>query len=185
VGGHDRLPLTEEFLARKPAVILDRDGVLNERPPRAEYVRRPEDFRWLPGAREALRLYAEAGWRVIVVSNQAGIERGMMTEADLAAVHERMCREAAEAGGRIEKIYHCPHHWDTGCECRKPRPGMLYRAQRDFHLDLTRTTFIGDDERDVQTADAAGSPSALVTGEVSLLDLTRGLLAGELEGARL
>lgn len=185
VGGHDRLPLTEAFLARKPAVILDRDGVLNVRPPRAEYVRRPEDFHWLPGAREALSLYAEAGYRVIVVSNQAGIDRGMMSEADLAAVHERMCREAAEAGGRIDRIYHCPHHWDAGCACRKPKPGMLFEAQRDFHLDLTRTTFIGDDERDVQTAEAAGSLSALVSAEASLLDLTRALLAAELQEARL
>ena len=112
---------------------------------------------------EALRAYREAGWRVIVVSNQAGIARGMMSEEDLEAVHRRMRAEAEAAGGRIETIYYCPHHWDEGCDCRKPRPGMLFQAQRDFHLDLTRVTFVGDDERDRQAADAAGCRSAMVT----------------------
>jgi histidinol-phosphate phosphatase family protein len=181
VGGHERLPLTEAFLARRPAVILDRDGVLNVRPPRAEYVTRPEEFRWLPGAMESLRRFREAGWRVIVVSNQAGIARGALTEADLKAVNDRMCAEAEAAGGKIEKIYHCPHGWDEGCSCRKPRPGMLLSAQRDFHLDLTRTTFIGDDERDREAAEACGCGSALVGDDVSLLDLTARLLAGRPE----
>lgn len=179
VGGPERLPLTEAFFARRPTVILDRDGVLNVRPPRAEYVRRPEEWEWLPGAKEALRLYREAGWKVLVVSNQPGIGRGLMTEEDLAAVHERMCREAAEAGGHVERIYYCPHAWDAGCECRKPRPGMLFEAQRDFHLDLTRTTFVGDDERDREAARAAGCRSAMVTEEVSLYEIAREMLAGE------
>jgi histidinol-phosphate phosphatase family protein len=179
VGSHDRLPLTEKFLARRPTVILDRDGVLNERPPRAEYVRRPEDFRWLPGALDALALLAEAGWRVIVVSNQAGIGRGVMTEADLQAVHRKVYADASSAGGRIDAIYYCPHDWDAGCACRKPRPGMLYQAQRDFHLDLTRCSFIGDDERDEQAASAAGCGFAYVTERSSLLTVTRRLLLGE------
>ena len=182
VGGHERLPLTEEFLARRPTVILDRDGVLNVRPPRAEYVRRAEEFRWLPRAREALRRFNEAGWRVIVVSNQAGIARGAMTEEDLEAVNDRMRAEATAAGGRIEAVYHCPHGWDEGCSCRKPRPGMLFQAQRDYHLDLTRTTFIGDDERDEQAALAAGCRSALVTDDISLLDVTLQLLDAQTEG---
>jgi D-glycero-D-manno-heptose 1,7-bisphosphate phosphatase len=181
VGGHARLPLTEEFLARRPAVILDRDGVLNRRPARAEYVRRPEEFEWLPGALDALRLLRDAGYLVLVVSNQAGIARGAMTEDDLAAVNWKMLSDVAASGGHIDALYHCPHGWDEGCDCRKPRPGMLLRAQRDWHLDLTRTYFIGDDERDAQAADAAGCPSALVTDTVSLYDLTRRLLVGDLE----
>lgn len=179
VGGHERLPLTETFFARRPTVILDRDGVLNERPPRAEYVRRPEELRWLPGSREALALFAEAGWQVLVVSNQAGIGRGMMTEEDLAAVHARLSAEAVAAGGRIDRIYHCPHDWNDGCDCRKPRPGMLFSAQRDYSLDLTRITFVGDDERDLQTADAAGCRGVLVDEKISLLDVARRLVAGE------
>jgi histidinol-phosphate phosphatase family protein len=183
VGGHERLPLTESFLARRPAVILDRDGVLNERPPRAEYVVRPDDVCWLPGSQEALRLFADAGWQVIVVSNQAGVSRGAMTAADVDAVNERIRADAEAAGGRIDRFYVCPHGWDEGCDCRKPRPGMLHAAQRDFHLDLTRVTFLGDDERDGEAARAAGSDFALVTEEETLLDHTRRLLAAQLTEA--
>jgi D-glycero-D-manno-heptose 1,7-bisphosphate phosphatase len=184
VGSHARLPLTEEFLARRSTVILDRDGVLNERPPKARYVRQPSDFRWLPGAPEALLMLSEAGYRVIVVSNQAGIGRGMMTEGQLESVHERMRAEAAEAGGCIDAVYYCPHAWDAGCSCRKPRPGMLFRAQREHHLDLTRTWFIGDDERDEEAADAAGCPFLYVSDNTPLLSVIRRLLAGEIEEAK-
>ena len=170
VGGLHRLPLTEAFLARRPTIILDRDGVLNKKPRRAHYVRSWDEFEWLPGAKEALRLLKEAGHRVIVVSNQAGIGRGVMTEADLQQIHKRMRAEVEQAGGDIEAVYYCPHDWDAGCECRKPKPGLLFQAQRELSLDLTRTPFIGDDERDVQAAHAAGCPSMLVSSEVSLLD---------------
>ncbi len=176
VGSLNRLPETERFLRRHPTVILDRDGVLNRKPARATYVTSPEEWQWLPGARTALRLFNEAGHRVIVVSNQAGIGRGAMTEADLANVHDQMRADVARSGGRIDAIYHCPHDWDEGCDCRKPKPGMLYAAQRDFALDLTRTPFIGDDERDGMAADAAGCPFALVTPTRSLLDIARGML---------
>jgi len=176
VGSLERLPLTEQFLARRPAIILDRDGVLNRRPPRAAYVRHAEDFEWLPGAKESLRLLHEAGYRVIVVSNQAGVARGMMTDADVVAIHERMKAEAAEGGGRIDAVYYCPHAWDADCLCRKPRPGMLFQAQRDFHLDLTRTVFIGDDPRDAEAAAAAECRSVLVGDGDSLRDVVPQLI---------
>jgi D-glycero-D-manno-heptose 1,7-bisphosphate phosphatase len=173
-----RLPLTDAFLARRPTVILDRDGVLNERPPRAEYVRTPADFRWLDGSLESLRMFTTSGYRIIVISNQAGIGRGVMTEADLAAVHERMVREAADAGATIDAIYHCPHDWDEGCTCRKPAPGMLFEAQHEHQLDLSRTPFIGDDERDGEAAAAAGAPYLAVTDTVPLIIHARALTAG-------
>lgn len=168
VGSLQRLPLTEAFLARYPTIILDRDGVLNRKPSRANYVRSWQEFEWLPGAKEALILLRKAGFRVLVVSNQAGVARGAMTEADLFDIHRRMVREASLAGACIEVIYYCPHGWDEGCECRKPKPGMLFQAQRDFNLDLSRTLFIGDDERDAQAAEAAGCPSLLVSEEKTL-----------------
>jgi D-glycero-D-manno-heptose 1,7-bisphosphate phosphatase len=130
----------------------------------------------LPGALEALRLYKEAGYRVILVSNQAGINRGEMTKESLEDIHARMKADVERAGGRIDAIYVCPHDWDEGCECRKPKPGMLFQAQKDFHLDLSRTTFIGDDERDGIAADAAECRFELVTPSRSLLDITRELL---------
>jgi histidinol-phosphate phosphatase family protein len=171
VGALHRLPLTEAFFTRKPTVILDRDGVLNQRPPRAQYVRTWEEFQWLPGAKEALRLLKESGYRVVVVSNQAGIGRGVMTDSDLAEINRRMLEEAEQTGGKIEAVYYCPHDWEAGCECRKPNPGLLFEAQKEFHLDLTRTLFVGDDERDRQAAETAGCPFAMVTNEASLLKI--------------
>ena len=171
IGSHERLPLTERFLARRPTVILDRDGVLNKKAPKAHYVRSWSEFDWLPGARDALRVLRELGYRVIVVTNQAGIARGALTEEDLLAIHARMQDEAAAAGGGIDAIYWCPHGWDEGCECRKPAPGLLFRAQREHDLDLSRTLVVGDDERDAQAAEAAGCPWQLVTAERSLLDV--------------
>lgn len=181
VGSMHRLPLTEAFFARTPTVILDRDGVLNERPPRAEYVRTPEAFRWKDGALDALRLLGQAGYRVIVVSNQAGVGRGVMTDADVVAVNDRMRADAAAAGGEIEAVYYCPHDWDAACACRKPRPGMLFDAQHEFQLDLTRTPFIGDDERDGEAARAAGAPYLHVDENVTLLDHVRTLVGSTIE----
>ena len=171
IGSLRRLPLTEAFFKRIPTVFLDRDGVLNEKPPRAEYVRTWNDFEWRPGAKEALKLFHDAGYRVIVVSNQAGIARGAMTEADLADIHRCMNQEVTKAGGRIDAIYYCPHGWDDGCECRKPKPGMLFQAQREHQLDLSRTPFIGDDERDAEAACAAGCPPLLLSKNETLLDI--------------
>lgn len=176
VGNLERLPITEEFLARRPAILLDRDGVLNEKAPRAQYITRPEDFRFLPGVLDALARLTRAGYRILVVSNQAGINRGAMTEDDLAAVHRKMMAEIEAAGGRVDAIYHCPHDWDEGCDCRKPKPGMLNQAQREWHLDLTRTLFVGDDERDGEAAEAAGCPFDLVTHQRSLLDIVAGIV---------
>ena len=176
VSSPERLPATEQFLARRPAIILDRDGVLNRKPARAEYVRSWADWQWLPGALEALRRLKDAGWRVVIVSNQAGIARGVMTEAQLDAVHAQLRQDVRQAGGEIDAIYHCPHGWDEGCACRKPAPGLLFQAQRQLALDLSRTYFIGDDERDGRAAEAAGCPWKLVSDQVTLLDVVREVL---------
>ena len=176
VGSLNRLPATEAFMRREPTVILDRDGVLNRKPAQAQYVRNWSEWKWLPGSLEALRLLREAGYRTIIASNQPGIGRSIMSEADLEDVHGRMSQDAALAGGRIDAIYYCPHGWEDGCDCRKPKPGLLYEAQRDFHLDLTRTALIGDDERDAAAAAAAECPFHRVTDTRSLLDITRQLL---------
>jgi D-glycero-D-manno-heptose 1,7-bisphosphate phosphatase len=177
VGDTFRLPITEQFLARRPAIILDRDGVLNEKAPRAQYVRTWAEFKWLPGVKESLRRLNEAGFRVIIVSNQAGVARGAMTENDLHDIHHHMVKEIEASGGRVEAIYYCPHDWDAGCACRKPKPGMLFQAQHDFNLDLSRTVFIGDDERDGQAADAAGCLSALVSDKRTLAEIVGEVIA--------
>ncbi|MER8594911.1 HAD-IIIA family hydrolase [Mesorhizobium sp. M1182] len=182
VGSIERLPATERFMSREKTMLVDRDGVLNCRPPRAQYVCSWDQWEWVPGAKQALALLNEAGYRIIIISNQAGIARGAMTAADLEALHQRMCAECEAVSGKIAEIYHCPHGWDDGCDCRKPKPGMLYQAQRDFDLDLTRTLFVGDDDRDRQAAEAADCLYAQVSERCSLLDLTRQLLSKRSEG---
>lgn len=180
VSTHERLDLTAQFLDRHPTVLLDRDGVLNKAMPQAQYVRSWSEWEWLPGSKEALGRLKNAGYRVIIISNQPGIARGEMSEAALADIHQKMRADVQEAGGLISAIYYCPHGWDDGCECRKPSPGMLFQAQRDFNLDLSRSWFVGDDHRDGQAADAAGCPWQQVSANRSLLDVTRELLNGPL-----
>ena len=169
IGSPERLPLAEAFLNFPRAVVLDRDGVLNKKRPRAEYVRTWDEFEWLPGAVEALCLLKRAGYKLILVSNQAGIARGMMSEADLISLHECMQVELSAVGAAVDAIYYCPHGWDEGCTCRKPKPGLLLQAQRDHHLDLTKTFVIGDDERDVEAGVAAGCRTFLVSPEFPLI----------------
>lgn len=178
IGKPERLADTERYVTGAPTVIVDRDGVLNEKPPRAEYVRSWAEWRWIPGALDGLAALHRSGRRVVIVSNQAGVARGAMTREALDGIHERMTAEIEAAGGRIDAIYVCPHDWDEGCSCRKPRPGMLLQAQRDLALDLSRTPFIGDDERDAIAAAAAGAPSILVSGPDGLRDAVASLLDG-------
>ncbi len=176
VGSIDRLPTTEVFLARRPCILLDRDGVLNVGPPKAEYVKSWSEWTWLDGAKQALGLLSRHGYRLIVITNQPGIARGQLTLAMMHDIHRRMADEASAAGGLIEAVYFCPHGWDDGCDCRKPKPGLLYAAQRDFALDLSRCLYIGDDERDEQAAKSAFCPFQPVTLAVSLLEVARSLI---------
>ena len=163
--------------SRQRAVLLDRDGVLNKRPAPGCYVRRWEEFAWLSGAREALHLFAETDYRVIVVTNQAGIAKGLITEETLRGIHARMRSDAEAAGGRIDAVYYCPHTVDAGCACRKPRPGLIWLAQREFQLALAETILIGDDSSDGEAAQTAGCGGWLhVSEDHSLLDCARQLL---------
>lgn len=173
VGSHERLKLTEEFLKREPAIILDRDGVLNKKAPKAQYICSWDDWQWIDGSREAVGLLTDAGYRIMIVTNQAGIARGFMDEAGLEDIHNRMKREIIEKNGQIARIYCCPHGWDDECQCRKPKPGMLFEAQRDFHLDLSRIYFVGDDERDQQAGEAAGCKTLLVSDKKPLLQMVK------------
>lgn len=173
VGNLDRLPITEKFLKREPVILLDRDGVLNVRVGKGEYVTSPEDFRWIPGSQEGISLLKNKGFKVLVISNQAGVARGVMTEEQLQSVHAKMQADLAKNGVQIDHIYYCPHGWDENCFCRKPQPGMLFQAQREFCFDLTRTYFVGDDERDMQAGQAAGCQVYLFKDGSSLLDIAK------------
>jgi D-glycero-D-manno-heptose 1,7-bisphosphate phosphatase len=155
--------------ARKPALFLDRDGVLNED---RGYVHRWEDFRWIAGAREAVAAFNRAGWLVIVVTNQSGVGRGYYTEADMNALHERMQADLAEAGGRIDAFYHAPQHPEAAAEAyrhpdpplRKPNPGMILQALADWPIDREGSLLIGDKPSDLEAALRAGVRGVLFEG---------------------
>ena len=178
IGSFERIELTKRYLSEQKYIFLDRDGTLNERAPKACYIEKPEDFIWLPGAKKAVKRLKDAGYFIILISNQAGIARGVMTEEDLQRIHEKMQADLKAEGACIDAIYYCPHGWDDDCSCRKPKPGMLYQAQKDYSFDLTKCVMIGDDERDVETAENAGISGILVTENYSLLAAVEDYLAG-------
>src|SRR5947208_471020 len=112
----------------RPAVFLDRDGVLNYN--RTDHIKRPEEYLPIPGAAEAVARLKRTGWAVVVVSNQSGLARGLFGEEALAAIMTKMQSVLAAAGGGADAVYYCPHAPEAGCDCRKPAPGLLLRAQR-------------------------------------------------------
>ena len=116
----------------------------------------PDEFVWLAGAREGVLRLNDEGWLVLVVTNQRGIARGLMTTADLEAIHARAQRELHEIGAHVDAFYFCPHGDADACACRKPEPGMLLRAAADWNLDLAASFLVGDDERDLEAARRAG-----------------------------
>lgn len=150
----------------RPAVFLDRDGTLNVE---KEYLYRIQDWEWIPGATDALRLINQMGYLAVVVTNQAGVARGYYSESDIVILHNYVDRMLAEMGARIDAYYYCPHHPEHGevrdCPCRKPQPGMLFRAQRELDIDLEKSWLIGDKLSDVDAARQAGvSPVLVLTG---------------------
>jgi D-glycero-D-manno-heptose 1,7-bisphosphate phosphatase len=135
---------------------LDRDGTINESPPEGEYVSAPDEIRLLPGAGEAIRLLNEHPAKVVVVTNQRGIALGKMTEADLAAVNQRLVAELAACGARLDGILHCPHHTGS-CECRKPGTGMFERAARELEgVEIAGGAMVGDTAKDVEAGRRLG-----------------------------
>lgn len=180
IGSWSRLKLTEQFFLETKTIFLDRDGTLNVRPPKACYVERPEEFVWLSGAKEAIQKFKENGYRLILVSNQPGIARGNLTADALNEIHDKMQLDLRrETGYEIDAIYYCPHNWDEECECRKPKPGMLYEAQKEYSLNLRKCILIGDDDRDIQAGKAAGCKCYQVTDDISLLDIANKIIQGD------
>jgi D-glycero-D-manno-heptose 1,7-bisphosphate phosphatase len=148
--------------AGRRAVFLDRDGVLNERPPAHEYLTSTADFRWLPDAREGVAELARRGYAAVVVSNQRGVARGLVTEATLREIEKVIQAGLEPYGAAIEAFYYCPHGLDEDCPCRKPRPGLLLRAADELGLDLAASVMIGDAPSDVLAGAAAGCRTVLV-----------------------
>ena len=137
--------------------FLDRDGTINRKPPEGDYVKSWQEFAWLPGALEAIRLLKEEGWRVIVVTNQRGVALGRMRAEDVEQIHHRMLAQAP-----IDAVYTCPHELHT-CDCRKPRVGLFLDAQHDFpDIDFARSVVIGDTRSDMEAGERIGARTVQV-----------------------
>lgn len=144
--------------------FFDRDGVVNESPGPGAYVTRWEDFRLLPGFVRALRRVTGAGYGAVIVTNQRAVALGLMTEADLAAIHAGLRRVLREEHGlALTDILYCPHD-RGGCTCRKPQPGMLLEAARRHGIELSQSWMVGDSERDIEAGHRAGCGCILVAG---------------------
>lgn len=161
------------------AVFFDRDGVLNVD---VSYLYKIEDLRWVDGAREALDYLTEQGYKIFVVTNQSGIARGYYTIEEMNKLREHMMAEISAYGGKIEKIYFCPHHKEgklsefaIDCDCRKPKPGMLLQAFAEYELDKEACFLIGDSPRDVEAAETAGIRGYLYK-EGNLLDFVKNIV---------
>lgn len=138
------------------AAFLDRDGVLNRRPSAHEYVVDAAALEILAGAPEAVADLSRAGWLAIVVSNQRGVARGLVTLPTLAAIDARLREAVAAAGGEIADFFYCPHGLDDDCACRKPRPGLLLAAAAAHGIDLSQSVIFGDSESDMEAGRRAG-----------------------------
>ena len=141
-------------------VFLDRDGVLNR--DRADYVKNLQEFEMLRGAAEAVARLNRMGYRVVVVSNQAGVGKGLIPEEVLSQITEALHHAVQQAGGEIGAVYYCTHRPEDDCDCRKPRPRLILKACRALGIQPSECVFIGDAERDVKAAHAAGCGSVLV-----------------------
>lgn len=158
---------TEGQLSAKAVIFLDRDGVLLDD---VHFLTRLEQMRVLDGVAQGIRLLQEQ-FCVVVVSNQSGIARGLLTEEELLALHSAMLSRLLDQGALVDAIYYCPHlagariaAYDIECDCRKPKPGMLLRAQQDWGFDLSRSYMIGDMPRDIEAGAAAGV-TCVILGE--------------------
>jgi D-glycero-D-manno-heptose 1,7-bisphosphate phosphatase len=143
----------------QPAVFLDRDGTISED---VGYLNDVSQFRIFPFAAEAIRKLNDANLPVIVVTNQSGVGRGFFAESMVHTVHQEMTQQLAAAGAHLTAIYYCPHTSDDDCECRKPKPGMIRQAAREYGVDLARSFVVGDRYGDVELAQANGGRGVLV-----------------------
>ncbi|MDR1228256.1 MAG: D-glycero-beta-D-manno-heptose 1,7-bisphosphate 7-phosphatase [Azoarcus sp.] len=145
-------------------IILDRDGVINH--DSEQFIKSPEEWRPIPGSLEAIALLNRWGWRVAVASNQSGVGRGLFDMDTLNAIHDKMVKNLAQAGGRLDAIFFCPHPADSTCNCRKPKPGMLLEIGERFNVALADVPVVGDSLRDLQAGVAVGcQPYLVLTGK--------------------
>lgn len=141
-------------------IILDRDGVINIGS--AQFIKSPDEWKPIPGSLEAIARLTREGWRVVVATNQSGLARGLFEMATLNAIHAKMHKAVAQAGGRIEAVFYCPHSAEMDCDCRKPKTGLFNEIAARYGMDLLGVPAIGDSLRDLEAAASVGAQPLLV-----------------------
>lgn len=141
-------------------ILLDRDGVINE--DSVGYIKSTEEWEPIPGSLEAISLFNQKGFKVIVITNQSGIGRGLYDERAMTEIHHKMEKMVKDKGGEIEKIYYCPHDPDLHCSCRKPEPGMFKAFSKEYNRPLSDLYYVGDKLADIQAAEGVGAHPILV-----------------------
>ena len=163
-------------------VILDRDGTINE--DSDEFVKSPEEWIPLPGAMDAIAKLNHAGWHVVIASNQSGLGRGLFDVASLNAIHGKMHKALAAAGGRVDAVFYCPHVPEDGCRCRKPLPGLFEQIGERYGIELKGVPAVGDSLRDLQAGAAVGCDTHLVLTGKSAQYRGQGVPPGSPPGTR-
>ncbi len=135
-------------------IILDRDGVINI--DSDDYIKSPDEWEPIEGSLSGIAKLNRAGYQVVIVTNQAGIARGLFSINILDAIHRKMHKELKKCGGEILDIFYCPHHPNDDCECRKPRPGLLLQFAKKYNVDLTKLSMVGDNIKDILAAQSVG-----------------------------
>lgn len=158
----DRLAAADAYFTPKKILLVDRDGTINRKPERARYLADWSDWRFVPETLDALKRLAAAGWSFVVISNQAGVARGMVTAEQVWELDRRMKEALGREGVPILGSHYCFHHWDDHCLCRKPEPGMFHAASREYGVRLDRAWYLGDDPRDAVAAWRAGCRCAYI-----------------------
>jgi D-glycero-D-manno-heptose 1,7-bisphosphate phosphatase len=141
-------------------VFLDRDGVINHDSP--DYIKSWSEFEFLPGSLEALKQLTLNGLPVIIITNQSAIGRKMISRENLDVIHDMMNKTVQSSGGEIKDIFYCPHMPQDRCDCRKPKPGLIYRAKKRYRIDLETSIMVGDSAKDIECARNAGCGSAIL-----------------------
>ncbi|MDB9998414.1 HAD-IIIA family hydrolase [Alphaproteobacteria bacterium] len=162
ISDKERLELMRKYLTPKKIILIDRDGIINVKAPRGEYIENWKGFKLIDDTVESMKKLALDGFCFIVITNQAGVSRGMVSEENLMQIHRLMIDKLKNEGIPILDIYVCRHHWDDDCECRKPRAGLFYQIAREHFLRMDKTLYIGDDVRDCEAAYNAECGSVLV-----------------------
>ncbi|MCB1963263.1 MAG: D-glycero-beta-D-manno-heptose 1,7-bisphosphate 7-phosphatase [Rhodocyclaceae bacterium] len=148
-------------------IVLDRDGVINQ--DSDQFIKSPDEWIPVPGSLDAIARLNQSGWRVVLASNQSGVGRGLFGMDMLNAIHAKMVDALAQAGGRLDAIFFCPHAADSTCDCRKPKPGLLRQIESRFNVDLNGVPTVGDSLRDLQAGVAVGCrPYLVLTGKGKL-----------------